>query len=340
MRPCQPLADWFAQSFGRAVGAGAVMTVEDRMIPMPSTIPPKPLGQGRKFDPLTTPLTASLAQAVAIRRDRCSAGTAFRAVGSAKARGSARANPKAEAMAEPEGADRPARRRRMDRRCSKARLGECVRIDEGERIGDFAGYVWTFREVRRLNQAPAPKFSKTTLNALQILRSQCYMLQFRRNSVWPRSSKPCLAPATKCACISGHAAPASKPELGQPPQRMPRRSLGGPPSRPPRPPQGPRSVASQRRWPQPCPRRRPAARPRRKQSKAAPDAASSPPAPDTQPRPISSPPPPTANGRPTSKPCSPPSPQKTMPKNNASPRSNTKSRRDALRSPWRERSRD
>ena len=121
MRPCQPLADWLAQSFGRAAGASAVMTVEDRMIPMPSTIPPKPRGQGRKFDPLTTPLPASLAQTVATRRDRCRAAAAFRAVGSAKARGSARANPKAEAMAEPEGADRPSRRRRMDRRCSKAR---------------------------------------------------------------------------------------------------------------------------------------------------------------------------------------------------------------------------
>jgi hypothetical protein len=50
---CQPIADWLAQSFFRAAGLGAVVTVDDCMIQVPQTIPPKPLEQGRKLDPLT-----------------------------------------------------------------------------------------------------------------------------------------------------------------------------------------------------------------------------------------------------------------------------------------------
>jgi hypothetical protein len=53
----QRTANWLAESF-RACGLGAVVTVEDRMTPMPSTIPPKPLGQGRTFDLLTPLLPA------------------------------------------------------------------------------------------------------------------------------------------------------------------------------------------------------------------------------------------------------------------------------------------
>ena len=55
---CQPIARWLAQSFFRAAGVSAVTTAEDRMIQVPQTIPPKPLDQGRRFDPLTPPLPA------------------------------------------------------------------------------------------------------------------------------------------------------------------------------------------------------------------------------------------------------------------------------------------
>ena len=57
-KACQPIADWFAQSFFRAAGVSAVTTAEDGMIHAPHTIPPKPLEQGRKLDPLTPPLPA------------------------------------------------------------------------------------------------------------------------------------------------------------------------------------------------------------------------------------------------------------------------------------------
>jgi hypothetical protein len=57
-KACQPIADWLAQSFFRAAGLGAMLTVEDGMIQVPQTIPPKLLGRGRKFDPLTPPLPA------------------------------------------------------------------------------------------------------------------------------------------------------------------------------------------------------------------------------------------------------------------------------------------
>jgi hypothetical protein len=56
---CQPIADWLAQSFFRAAGLGAVATVEDGMTQVPHMIPPKPLEQGRKLDPLTPPSQTS-----------------------------------------------------------------------------------------------------------------------------------------------------------------------------------------------------------------------------------------------------------------------------------------
>ena len=53
---CQPTVDWLAQSFFRAAGLRAAATVEDGVIQVPHMIPPKPLEQGRKLDPLTPPL--------------------------------------------------------------------------------------------------------------------------------------------------------------------------------------------------------------------------------------------------------------------------------------------
>jgi hypothetical protein len=51
----QPIAGWLAQSFFRAAGLRAVATVDDGLIQAQRTIPPKPLEQGWKLDPLTPP---------------------------------------------------------------------------------------------------------------------------------------------------------------------------------------------------------------------------------------------------------------------------------------------
>lgn len=195
-----------------------------------------------------------------------------------------------------------------------------MRLDEGAGIGNFAGLC-----------VDVPGSAPPELSVSPRSRKRPYMLcksseisvtiQCYNSAVTPfgQASNPCLARATKCACISGRAAPASKPELGRPPQRMPRRSLGGPPSRPPRPPQGPRSGASQRRWPEPCPRRRPGACPtrlrphppqpcpgaQRPRLGAGPAAALLIAAPDTPSRRINSSPPHSADGRRMSKQCSP-----------------------------------
>jgi CRISPR-associated protein Cas1 len=57
-KACQPVAQWLAQSFGRA--ASVVMTVSDRMISVPQPIPAKLLERGRKLDPLTLPAPSSI----------------------------------------------------------------------------------------------------------------------------------------------------------------------------------------------------------------------------------------------------------------------------------------
>jgi hypothetical protein len=67
---CQPIADWLAQSFFRAAGLGAVVTVDDCMIHVPQTIPPKPLEQGRKLDPLTPPLRSFIGPGCGHRQTR------------------------------------------------------------------------------------------------------------------------------------------------------------------------------------------------------------------------------------------------------------------------------
>jgi hypothetical protein len=57
-KACEPIAQWLAQSFGRA--ASVVTTVRDRMISVPQPIPPKLLERARKLAPLTLPAPASI----------------------------------------------------------------------------------------------------------------------------------------------------------------------------------------------------------------------------------------------------------------------------------------
>jgi hypothetical protein len=71
---CQPIADWLAQSFFRAAGLGAVVTVDDGMIQALQSIPPKHLGEGWKFDPLTPPLPAFVEPGRGYPQCRCRAG--------------------------------------------------------------------------------------------------------------------------------------------------------------------------------------------------------------------------------------------------------------------------
>jgi CRISP-associated protein Cas1 len=69
-KACQPIADWLAQSFFRAAGLRAVATTEDGRIHAPHTIPPKPLEQGRKLDPLTPPLRSFIGPGCGYRQMR------------------------------------------------------------------------------------------------------------------------------------------------------------------------------------------------------------------------------------------------------------------------------
>jgi hypothetical protein len=69
-KACQLIAEWLAQSFFRAAGLGTVTTAEDGRIHAPHTIPPKPLEQRRKLDPLTPGLRVFIGPGCGYRQMR------------------------------------------------------------------------------------------------------------------------------------------------------------------------------------------------------------------------------------------------------------------------------
>jgi CRISPR-associated endonuclease Cas1 len=60
-KACEPVAGWLAQSFGRAVGADAMLSANDRMIPAPQHVPARLVRKDRPLAPLAPPLPAFLA---------------------------------------------------------------------------------------------------------------------------------------------------------------------------------------------------------------------------------------------------------------------------------------
>jgi hypothetical protein len=60
-KACEPVAGWLAQALDRTAGVGAVLTADDRMIPVSQHLPTLLLEQSHLFPPLAPPLPAFLA---------------------------------------------------------------------------------------------------------------------------------------------------------------------------------------------------------------------------------------------------------------------------------------
>jgi hypothetical protein len=69
-KACQPIADWLAQSLFRAAGVRALTRTVGGMVHTPHMIPPRPLEQGRKVDPLMPLLRAYIRPGCGYRQMR------------------------------------------------------------------------------------------------------------------------------------------------------------------------------------------------------------------------------------------------------------------------------